>query len=145
MASSECLTLTDVIFFLFHRNDISQNNSTMSEQTSFTEKLISGLHKAANELEELRLQASLGKAEAKDAIEEAGKRFNNYMHAAGVEFDEAKSKVKEKANEWKSELEELRVQFALGKAEAKDAVDEQMKRIRVAMQEIESKMRSKLN
>jgi ribosomal protein L29 len=115
----------------------------MSEQNTFTDKLISGLRKAATELEELRLQVALGKAEAKDAIDEARRKFNLYMHDAGVEFEEAKTKASEKADEWKADLEELRLQFALGKAEAKDAIDEQMKRIRMTMQEIESKLKGR--
>ncbi len=115
----------------------------MSEQTTFTEKLISGLRKAANELEELRVQAALGKAEAKDVIQEAGRRFNHYMHDAGMEFDEAKAVVEEMGTEWRSELQALRLQFVLGKAEAKDALDEQLKSIRLTMQDIESKIRSK--
>ena len=47
--------------------------------TSITEKIISGLKKAAVELEEFRLQAALGKAEAHDAYEKAKKIFSGRM------------------------------------------------------------------
>lgn len=96
-------------------------------------------------MEELRVQAALGKAEAKDAIDEARRKFNHYMHDAGVEFEEAKAKVSGKADEWKADFEELQLQFSLGKAEARDAINEQMKRIQLTMQHIEAKIREKIH
>ena len=65
------------------------------EKTSISDKIISGLKKAAVELEELRLQSALGKAQARDAYEEAKKKFNKYVHEAKLRVDNLKGAAKE--------------------------------------------------
>lgn len=105
-------------------------------KTTFTDKVISGLRKAATELEELRVQAALGKAEAKDAFQDARKNFDTFIHDSKAQLEQAGAFTTEKATELKSTLEHLRVQVALGSAEAKDAIEEQMDKLKTAFSEI---------
>ena len=107
-------------------------------KTSLSDKIISGLKKAAEELEEFRLQAALGKAEARDAYEGAKKKFNKYVHEAKLRIDEVKGMAKEKSSELKTVLEALQVQLALGKAETKDVFESQRKKISSILNKIET-------
>jgi ElaB/YqjD/DUF883 family membrane-anchored ribosome-binding protein len=53
-----------------------------TEKESVTEKIISGLRNAADEMEKLRVQIALGKMEAHDEYENARKKFNAFLHEA---------------------------------------------------------------
>ena len=112
------------------------------EKTSLTDKIINGLRKAAEELEQFRIQAALGKAQAKDVYEEAKKKFNTYVHEAKLRLDDAKEIAKEKSIQLKIVLEELQVQLALGKAETKEVFEEQRKKITHALSSLEALIRS---
>lgn len=112
------------------------------EKTSLTDKIINGLRKAAEELEQFRLQASFGKVQAKDVYEEVKKKFNAYVHEAKLRLDETKGIAIEKSIQLKTVLEELQVQLALGKAETKDAFEEQRKKITHALNSLEALVRS---
>lgn len=107
------------------------------EQTSITEKFINRLKKATNELEEFRLQAALGKAEARDAYESAKKKFNKYVIDATQKLESSKEIAKEKSIQLKTALEILQVQLALGKADTRDAFEVQRKKITKALNELE--------
>jgi hypothetical protein len=54
----------------------------MSKENTITDKIIAGLRKAADEMEELRVQIALGKLEARDLYEEKKKQFNHFLHEA---------------------------------------------------------------
>lgn len=54
----------------------------MSKENTITDKIIDGLRKAADEMEELRVQIALGKLEARDLYEEKKKQFNHFLHEA---------------------------------------------------------------
>lgn len=108
------------------------------EKTPFTDKVITNLKKAAIELQELRLQAALGKAEARDAFEAAKKACNNYVHDAKAHLENAKGPAKEKLTLLRTALETLQVQLALGKAETKEVFESQAKKINKALSEIET-------
>jgi hypothetical protein len=54
----------------------------MSKDETITDKIISGLRKAADEMEELRVQIALGKLEARDLYKEKKKQFNEFLHEA---------------------------------------------------------------
>jgi hypothetical protein len=112
------------------------------EKTSLTDKIINGLKKAIEELEQFRVQAALGKAEAKDVYEEAKKKFNTYVHEAKLRLDGVKEIAKEKSIQLKTALEELQVQLALGKAETKELFEEQSKKITHALSSLEALIRS---
>lgn len=107
------------------------------EQITLGEKIIGGLRKAADELEKFRLQASLGKAEARDAYEEAKIIFKKYLNEAALRLGDAKNIATESSLRLKTLLETLQVQLALGKAETKDAFEEQRKKITKALNELE--------
>ena len=108
------------------------------EKKSLSDKVISGLKKAAVELEELRVQSALGKAEAKDAYEEVKKKFNKYVHEAKLQMNNVKGATKEKSSQLKTALEELQLQLVLGKADTKDLFEAQRKKISNALNEIET-------
>jgi hypothetical protein len=108
-----------------------------TEKTNLTDKIISGLKKAAVELEEFRLQAALGKAEARDVYDDAKKKFNRYIHESKIKLDSAKITVKDKSIQLRTLLETLQVQLALGKAESKEAFESQRKKIAKAINELE--------
>ena len=111
------------------------------DQTTFSEKFIEGLRKAAVELEELRLQAALGKSEARDMYEETKKKLNNYVHEAKQRMEDAIILAKEKSKNLKTLFEELQVQLALGKADTKDMFEDQTKKIIKTLNEIESQIK----
>lgn len=109
-----------------------------AQQTSLSDKIINGLKKAAVELEEFRLQAALGKAEAHDAYEKAKKMFYKYAQEAKLRIEDIKGEVKEKSSVLKTALETLQVQLALGKADTKEVFEAQEKKIRKALNDIET-------
>lgn len=98
-----------------------------TQEKSAIDRLFGFFDKAAAELEELRLQLALGKAEARDKFEELKASFSKTIHEAKV-----------KALPWKAKLEALQVQLALGKAETRDAFMEQKKKILAAIHELET-------
>jgi hypothetical protein len=53
-----------------------------TEKETVTEKIISGLRAAADEMEVMRVQIALGKMEAHDSYEMAKKKFNAFLHEA---------------------------------------------------------------
>ena len=108
------------------------------ENTPFVDKLVNALRQSATEIEELQVQAALGKAEAKDKFEETKKKFNLFLH-------ESKSKMKEskeKADEIHAMLDDLRVQLALGKAETTEAFKEQKKQLLLKLHQLEVKIKT---
>ena len=109
-----------------------------TDNTTFTDHVAQALRRAATEIEELRVQASLGKAEAKEKYEEIKKKFNSYVH-------EAKSQVNEgmdKYDDIRQKMDELKVQLALGKAEGYEAFQEQKKKILASLKELEDNIRT---
>ena len=107
-----------------------------SVKTTFVEKLVKGLRTTATELEEFRVQAALGKAEAKDAFQQTKKRFNEFIHEVDIKLDHAADVTHDKSIELKAALEHLRVQLALGTAEARESLEEQMKKISNALNKL---------
>lgn len=107
------------------------------ERTHYMDQVVEGLRKAAVELEELQVQATLGKAEANDKFEEVKKKFNLFVH-------ETKATVtagNEKVAVLQGKLEELRLQLTLGKADTLVAFQTQKKKILLALHDIEYKIK----
>ena len=113
------------------------------EHVRFTDKVVKALRTAAVELEELQVQAALGKAEASDKYEEIKKKFNMFIHESKLKYESGK----EKMEDFQTNLDELRVQLALGRAESIDAFREQKKKLLSTIHEIEVKIKTneKLN
>jgi ElaB/YqjD/DUF883 family membrane-anchored ribosome-binding protein len=109
-----------------------------NENTHFMDKVVSALRSAATEIEELQVQASLGKAEAADKYEEIKKKFDHFVHDAKAKFNDGKGKV----DDLHTKFDELRVQLALGKAEGIEAFKEQKKKILTKIKEIEVKIKT---
>ena len=108
------------------------------EDVQFVDKVIGSLRKTATEIEEFRVQAALGKAEAQDKYEEVKKKFNQFIHDG-----EYKVKgVKEKIDELNTKFDELRVQLALGKAETKEVFQKQKKDLLLTLHDIEVKIKT---
>lgn len=108
------------------------------EETRFIDNVVETLRKAAIEIEELQVQAALGKAEAQDKYEEVKKKFNNVLH-------DAKSKIhagQEKVEDIDTKFDELRVQLELGKAEGLDSFRVEKRKLLSKLHEIEVKIKT---
>ncbi|MGZ3898715.1 MAG: hypothetical protein ACXVNM_01880 [Bacteroidia bacterium] len=106
-----------------------------------TDKIIDGLKKAVVEMEELRVQLALGKAEARDLYEESKKKFNAYIHEAKISLENFKDKATSGASHIKPLLEALQLQLVLGKAETREVFEEQKKIITKSLLELEAIIR----
>ena len=108
------------------------------EETRFIDNVVETLRKAAIEIEELQVQAALGKVEAQDKYEEVKKKFNNVLH-------DAKSKIhagKDKIVDIDTKFDELRIQLELGKAESIDSFRVEKRKLLSKLHEIEVKIKT---
>lgn len=87
-------------------------------------------------LEELKLQAALGKMEAEEAFKEGKQKSMACVDQMLSQIEDITEEGEEKAQEIRSKMEALRVQLALGKAEGKEAILSQEEQIRKKMQEL---------
>lgn len=101
------------------------------------DKLISGLQKAATELQDYQVQLALGKAEAHDKYEELKKKFSKTMNNIKGRLGTAERRV---AQAVINDVEGLRVQLALGKAESKEAFQEQKKKVFRAFNKLDKRL-----
>lgn len=104
----------------------------------FIDKVAEALRKSAIELEELQLQAALGKAEAEDKYEDVKKKFNLFVHDSKHKINLGKAKV----DDLHEKFDTLIVQLNLGKAVTIDAFREQKKRLLHAIHDIEVGIRT---
>lgn len=105
----------------------------MENQKHFGDKLVSAMKQAASDLEAFQLQVALGKAEAKDKVEEVKGKFKDLVQDAKNKAYKGEAKF----DKLKAKLEHLEVQLALGKADAKEVIAEQKKKISLTIHEIE--------
>jgi hypothetical protein len=109
-------------------------------EKSTADKFFEHFKKAQQEIEELSLQLSLGKAEAKDKFEEIKKEFSNMLnHWKTTDFYKNLATGKQ---ELQTIFEELQVQLDLGKAEAKEAFEEQKKKIFESINKLEAEAKN---
>jgi hypothetical protein len=113
-----------------------------SNQTKIADRIIDGLKKSIVEMEELRVQVALGKAEAKDLYEDARKKFKKILTEAENKLAAANDGAHNGAQKIRTLFESLQVQLALGKAETKDAFEEQKEKITRLLQDLENAIRS---
>lgn len=111
--------------------------NTVNDQ-SIADTIINGLKKAVVELEEFRIQAALGKAEAHDAFDAAKKNLRHFMHEAEQRFGATQTSVTDIATELKAAIQTLQVQLALGKADTRDLFEAQHKKIVQALHALEN-------
>ena len=105
----------------------------MENQKHFGDSLVAAMKMAATELEAAQVQLALGKAEAKDKVEEVKSKFKDLVQGAKNKAYKGEAKF----DMLKGKLEHLEVQLALGKAEAKEVLAEQKKKISHTIHEIE--------
>ena len=109
-----------------------------AENTRIIDKAVDFLRKAAVELEEFQVQASLGKSELNDTYEDVKKNFNQFIHDSKFKI----KKGQEKYEDINALFDELMVQLALGKAESLEAFKEQKRKILLKLHDIEVKIKS---
>lgn len=109
-----------------------------AENTKIIDKAVDFLRKAAVELEEFQVQASLGKAELQDTYEDTKKKFNQFIHDSKFKMKQGKDKF----DDMRTLFDELIVQLNLGKAETVDAFKEQKSKILSKIHEIEVKVKT---
>jgi len=113
-----------------------------SQEKPVLEKIAGKLMKAQQELDELVLQLSLGKAEAREKFEEIKKEFKAQVSELKQTFNN--SSLKETGNKIKAMLEELELQLALGKADSVEIFEAQSKKILLALHELEHEIKERL-
>ncbi|RED50360.1 hypothetical protein [Seonamhaeicola aphaedonensis] len=108
------------------------------EDNRFIDNVVETLRKAAIEIEELQVQAALGKAEAKDKYEEVKKKFNHVLNEAKIKIEAGREKTKD----IHTKFDEFRVQLELGKTEGLDTFKEQKKTLLAKLHEIEVQIKT---
>jgi len=103
-------------------------------------KIVEGVQSALAEIDELRVQLALGKAEAKELYEINKKRFHASVQEMENKFRELKKD--EAILPLVNAMETLRVQLALGKAETKELFEEQYDKIHKALNQLESELKN---
>lgn len=107
--------------------------------------------KLKNQLEELKLQAALGKADASDVLREQQKNLNKKLQEVKSELSGIKKSTEAKAEnfaretdqklqDFQSQFDMFRIQMNLGKAEALDYWNEQKKVISAKISEMDRKL-----
>ena len=109
------------------------------------------LTRLKTKLDELRVQAALGRAEAGDALEQQHKDLNKKLQE--VQYEAKKlyehsnenmsafgESVGDKVSSFETRFDLLRLQFNLAKADAKDLWEEKKKTISYKMQEMSGKV-----
>lgn len=108
-----------------------------TEHIKISEAFVNGFKKAVTELEEFRVQAALGKTEARDAFKGAKKKFDVYAREAKQKLNAATGNAFKNSVRIIATLETLQVQLALGKAVTKEKYEEQRRKIVKALNELE--------
>lgn len=102
-------------------------------------------------LEELEVQAALGKAESKEAIQEQRKKINTLVREANEasikllgdskkSIREIASKAETTFDEWHTRFDLLRLQISLGAADASDEWNEKKEDLKKSIHQLESKL-----
>ena len=81
------------------------------------------------DLNELKLQAKLGKVEAADYLEEKKHEFSGFIDDTKENLKEVTGPAKTKAEVIHQSLDELKLQLKLGRMESRDAYAEQKGKI----------------
>ncbi len=118
---------------------MNQNQIIMKnyKNTHFIDNVVDALRKAADEMEEFQVQASLGKTEALDKYEQIKKNFNLFIHDSKFKIKEGKEKIENINNK----IEELRKQLVLKKVKTTETFKEQKEQLLLTLQELEDKIR----
>jgi len=107
----------------------SKNNPKKPLLTRIAEQLV----KDQQELDQLAVQLSLGKAEVKDKFEALKHKLKGSLHEFKVDLKEVYNENKEWSKEFKEKLDHLEEQLSASKAETKEVLKAQKKNIVHAM------------
>lgn len=102
----------------------------------FGESFADFLKTATKKIEELQVQAALGKAELSDYFEDLKKESRNEYHNLKSKFNSKLEQTIEKKDEIQRKLEHLELQLALGKAESKELLEEQKIKLKQAFKDV---------
>jgi hypothetical protein len=112
------------------------------QETGNAGRINAFFRKAQQEIEELALQISLGKADALELFEHVKENFSDSM----LELKRSRMNIKQGSPDTlaglRTRIDELRVQLELGKTKAKEEFEEQKKKILSLVDEVEELIRS---
>ena len=111
------------------------------ENKTITERFIDGLRSAAIELEEFRVQAALGKAEASDKYQETKKKFNEYVHNAKVHLENSKEFTNETTEKAKTIFEQFMVHVRSLDSETEELIKENTGKLKNYVDELEKSLK----
>ncbi|MCI5058680.1 MAG: hypothetical protein MRY83_21390 [Flavobacteriales bacterium] len=105
-------------------------------------------------LEELRVQAALGKAETRDALKEQQKEMSRSLHnfrqemkkiyeASQNKWSDFWNSSDDKVNEFHTKFDLFKLQFHLGKKESEEALNEKKKELSKKLEEFKLKLDEK--
>lgn len=100
------------------------------------DNVVSFLKNATTKLEELQVQATLGKAELSDKLEDIKKETMHKVNQFKADINAKIDDKKESYKHVKAKLEHLQLQLALGRAETAEELHEQKKKLSAAIKDI---------
>ncbi|MDO8999213.1 MAG: hypothetical protein Q7W45_05565 [Bacteroidota bacterium] len=104
----------------------------------FGDEIAAFLKNASTKIEELQVQATLGKAELADKLEEIKKDTKDKINHFKWDVNSAVEEGKDVYTTLKTKMEHLQLQLALGKAETADELSEQKKKLSNAIRDVKN-------
>ena len=102
------------------------------------DEMIAFLKKSVTQLEELQVQAELGKEELKDNYQIFKNDFSKKVNQFKRGETPMQKNISSKLIPFNQKMDEMEVQFALGKAEAKDKIEEEFKNLKHQLTELKT-------
>lgn len=112
----------------------------MENNKHIADGFVNGLKKFTGKLEQLQLEISLGKAEAKDKLDEYQKNLKDFLRDSKLDLQNGTGLI----GKVRQEAEELEVKMELGKMEAKEYVSEHKKQLFNSINKIDKMLENKL-
>jgi hypothetical protein len=112
----------------------------MKNNKHLADGLISGLKKFTGKLEQLQVDLTLGKAEAKDKLDDYQKSLKHFLRESKLDIQNGTGII----GDIRRDIEELEVQLALGKMEAEDHLNAHKKHLFRTINEIDKKLANEL-
>ena len=110
----------------------------MSKILEAREKIDRRLDKLQVRAEAMESQLSAARDDAVSRLEQQKQAYRGVLDRVGNEIDESKEIAAEVKQDLQAAFDHAQVQLALGKAETRDAVEEQQKKIKGAVAELEA-------
>ncbi|MFN5324727.1 MAG: hypothetical protein ACK5C5_07405 [Bacteroidota bacterium] len=128
--------------------DMSQNLHVLAQELQRDGSAVAS--KASGYLEQLRLQATLGKAEAakvynerKEALRNSVSEMDTWLRNEGLALSpELRMRIQNELEKFKLKLDILRIRYELGKLEAREVMEEKRSRFKTELQEIVSSLKT---